>query len=187
MMLLCVPRCSPRLGPQCILAQTWPQIWLSDHPLQKNFWRCLSISKHTLWLYHLLCKYTQMLVFAPIFMWECCKNQVYLEASKHGQIHMPVGQECRTPSRPDLHKIKVLSLCFLKIPTRWNLLIRFGAISTWSWLCFVVMVSNHNLLNPIEMGLTLLDTVNNGHTEFYKPLHASTMVCLVIYNGSVNI
>ena len=72
-------------------------------------------------------------VTAPVGVWERCKSRVQLQASEIGEIQAPIAHERRVLSRPDLHQIKDLFLCFLKILTWWgDIPIRFGAISPWS-------------------------------------------------------
>ena len=46
---------------------------------------------------------------------ENAKSQVQLQTSEIGEIQAPIAHERRVLSRPDLHQIKDLFLCFLKI------------------------------------------------------------------------
>ena len=48
---------------------------------------------------------------------QSCKSRVQLQASEIGETQAPVAHERRVLSRPDLHHIKDLFLCFLKILT----------------------------------------------------------------------
>ena len=56
-------------------------------------------------------------VTAPVGMCERCKSRVQLQASEIGEIQAPIAHERRVLSRPDLHQIKDLFLCFLKVLT----------------------------------------------------------------------
>ena len=46
-----------------------------------------------------------------------CKSRVQLQGSEIGEIQASIAHERKVLSRPDLHQIKDLFLCFLKILT----------------------------------------------------------------------
>ena len=54
---------------------------------------------------------------APDGMSERCKSRVQLQTTEIAEIQALVAHERRVLSRPDLHQIKDLFLCFLKILT----------------------------------------------------------------------
>ena len=103
------------------------------HLFQAVFMRTTYPSRYVYFRWSRVHTAVETAVTAPVGMWERCKSQVQLQASEIGEIQAPIAHERRVLSRPDLHQIKDLFLCFLKILTWWgDIPIRFGAISPWS-------------------------------------------------------
>ena len=125
------------------------------HLFQAVFVRTSYPSRYMYFRWSRVHKAVETAVTATVVMWERCKSRVQLEASEIGRIQAPVAHERRLLWRPDLHQVKDLFLYFLKILTWWgDIPIRFGAISHWSWACFVVLVWT---LWPMDTGLVPLD------------------------------
>ena len=90
------------------------------HLFQAVFMRTTYPSRYVYFRWSRVHTAVETAVTAPVDMWERCKSQVQLQASEIGEIQAPIAHECRLLSRPDLHQIKDLFLCFLKILTWWG-------------------------------------------------------------------